>query len=217
MTALLRREGWEVNRKAVQRLWGEAGLQVRARKCRRRKAPGKHCHIKASHPREIWSYDFVKEWTKEGRPVRVLSVVDEFTRECLALAAGRSMKADDVIDVLEGLMWRHGSPTALRSDNGPEFVARSVQDWLHGGGVQTLYIAPGCPWENGFVESFHDKLRDELLDREIFGSLEECQVMLDNFREEYNTERPHMSLKYATPAEFARRSGSAMLSRDVQG
>ena len=145
MSAVLRAEGWEVNRKAVQRLWGQAGLQVKARRCPRRKVPGRHCHIRGCRPNEIWSYDFVRDRTKEGRPIRVLSVVDEYTRTCLALAVGRSMTAEDVVDVLEGLMWRHGTPTALRSDNGSEFVAQVVQDWLHGGGVQTLFIAPGCP------------------------------------------------------------------------
>lgn len=192
-----------MNRKAVQRLWALAGLNVPKRKCFRRPVPGKHSHLVASRPQEIWCYDFVQDRTKEGRTMRILNVVDEFTRECLAIEVDRRFTAEDVIDVLEVLVWRHGAPKYLRSDNGPEFVARVVQTWLKEARIQTLYIAPGCPWENGYAESFNGKFKDEFLDGELFGSFEECRFLSGRYLREYNYERPHSALGYETPAFFA--------------
>lgn len=203
MTVLLRRKGWEVNKKAVQRLWALAGLNVPKRKRIRRHPQGPYSHLKASRPREIWCYDFVQDRTKDGRAVRMLNVLDEYTRECLALEADRTFKAEDVIDVLEVLVWKYGAPTYLRSDNGPEFVAKKVKDWLAEAGIQTAYIEPGCPWENAHVESFNGKFRDECLDMEDLGSLEECQVLSARYKWDYNFVRPHSSIGNLPPAVFA--------------
>jgi putative transposase len=204
ITALLRREGQAVNAKRVQRVRRQAGLQVYRRQRKARRAGVSTAQRKrASQANDVWSWDFVEDQTERGSRFRVLTLLDEHTRECLAVHAAWSIRAVDVITVVEGAMARHGRPRHLRSDNGPEFIARAIQDWLQARGVKTIYITPGSPWENGHIESFHDKLRDECFNREIFGSLAEARVFIEQWRVEYNTERPHSSLGYWTPAEFA--------------
>ena len=186
-------------------------MQVPRKQHRRRRLPGggsqnscvRHRALRMNH---VWSYDFVAERTEDGRQLRLLVVIDEYTRECLAIEVGRSFRARNVIDVLQYVFAVRGTPEHLRSDNGPEFVARSVRRWLDQAGVGTLFIAKGSPWENGYVESFNGKLRDELLNRELFLSLEEARRVIDRWRLDYNHHRRHSTLDYETPAAFAARS-----------
>lgn len=205
ITALLRRDGWRVNRKRVQRLWRREGLKVPVAQPKRR-APGVASAAyprRATRPNEVWSYDFVHDQTADGRPLKWLPVVDEFTRECLALPVERRMNGTYAIGTLAGCVAKRGAPAYLRSDNGPEFIAGLVQQWLAASGIATLYIPPGCPWENPFSESFNGKLRDEFLEREEFTSLAEAKVLGVEHQQQYNHQRPHSSLDYQTPAEFA--------------
>ncbi|GAH32817.1 unnamed protein product [marine sediment metagenome] len=160
---------------------------------------------KAEYPNHVWSYDFVEDRTERGGKLRILVIIDEYTRECLAIRVAPSIPASVVVEVLEWLFLTRGVPSYLRSDNGPEFVARVVCQWLEASSCQTLFINPGSPWENGYIESFNDKLRDECLNREIFRNGAEAQTIVEAFRQEYNNYRPHSSLGYLTPAEFARR------------
>ena len=201
--------GWRVNRKRVHRLWKQEQMQVPRKQHRRRRLPGgsqNGCiRYRSTHRNHVWSYDFVSERTEDGRQLRLLVVIDEYTRECLAIEVGRSFTARDVIDVLQYLFAIRGAPRHLRSDNGPEFVAHSVHRWLSQAGVQTLFIAKGSPWENGYVESFNGKFRDELLNRELFLSLEEARHVIDCWRLDYNHQRRHSVLDYMTPAAFAAR------------
>jgi putative transposase len=215
VTALLRREGQEINAKRVQRVRRKEGLQV-SRKQRKLRRLGlstaeRQRAIEANH---VWSWDFVEDQTENGTRFRVLTLIDEHTRECLAVHVDWSIRAVDVITVVEAAMARYGVPTHLRSDNGPEFIAYAIQDWLKSKNVKTIYITPGSPWENAYIESFHDKLRDECLNREIFGSLWEARVVIEQWRLYYNAERPHSSLGYQTPTEFAGRAigGSGLRS-----
>jgi transposase InsO family protein len=204
ITALLRREGLKINAKRVQRLRRLEGTQVRRKQKRmRRVGPQQSERLRATKPREVWSWDFVEDQTENGTRFRILTVIDECTRECLALHVAWSIRAIDAITVIEAAIARYGAPEYLRSDNGPEFIAYAIQDWLAQRQIKTLYIRPGSPWENGHIESFHDKLRDELLNRELFGTLAEARVILESWRVEYNEERPHSSLGYQTPEEFA--------------
>jgi len=206
ITAKLRQKGWTVNPKRVQRLWRTEGLQVPYRR-KRQKAAGtaeNSCAVKkAERINHVWTYDFVSDQTADGRPLKLLTVLDEFTRESLALEVGRSLKAQEVINVLDYLFLVRGVPAALRSDNGPEFIARKIKTWLKNQQVQTLYIEPGRPWENGYIESFNGKLRDELLNRELFYNVKEAKVLVEQWRLEYNHHRPHSGLGYQTPAAFA--------------
>jgi len=160
---------------------------------------------KAEYPNHVWSYDFVEDRTERGGKLRILVIIDEYIRECLAIRVKPSIPALAVIEVLEWLFLTRGVPKYIRSDNGPEFVSRAVCQWLENSGCQTLFIKPGSPWENGYIESFNDKLRDECLNREIFRNGKEAQAIVEAFRQEYNNYRPHSSLGYLTPAEFARR------------
>lgn len=204
--ALLRREGVAVNVKRVHRLWQQAGLKVvRAKGERERTGTGRNgCSIRrAERPNDVWSYDFVHDETSDGRKLKILVVVDEFTRVCLRIEVGRSMTAKTVVRVLAELVQIHGEPRAIRSDNGSEFTAGAVKEWLGAAGIRTLYIEPGSPWENGYCESFNSRLRAELLDRELFRTLIEAQVLTERHRLRHNHERPHSSLDYKTPAEFA--------------
>jgi transposase InsO family protein len=204
----LRQEGLRVNPKRVQRLWREEGLKVPRKQCKKRRlgtSENGSQRLKATRPNEVWSYDFVSDQTNDGRRLRFLCVVDEFTRECLALEVRRSFRGKDVIAVLAGLVALRGAPAHLRSDNGPEFVAKAVQVWLKAHAVGPLYIAPGSPWENAYVESFNSRLRDEHLNREEFASLLEAQVLAAGWRRDYNEARPHSSLEYLAPAVFAAR------------
>ncbi len=206
MWALLRAEVWEVNRKRVYRLWRQEGLKVpqKQRKKRRLGTSENGCARKrAERPNQVWAWDFIHNRTADGKPLKWLSIVDEHTRECLALVVARSITVETALDVLAELFRTRGVPEHLRSDNGPEFIAKAMRQWLSRVGVSTLYIEPGAPWENGDAESFHSRLRDELLDREEFTSLAEARAMAARWREEYNHRRPHSSLGYQTPAAFA--------------
>jgi putative transposase len=206
ITVLLRREGFRVNKKRVHRIWKSEGLGLpRRRPKRRRMGPTGEIVNKAEYPNHVWSYDFVEDRTERGGKLRILAIIDEYTRECLAIRVAPSIPASGVVEVLEWLFLTHGVPKYLRSDNGPEFVARAVCQWLGSSGCQTLFINPGSPWENGYIESFFDKLRDECLNREVFRNGQEAQAIVENWRQEYNNYRPHSSLDYLTPAEFARR------------
>jgi putative transposase len=206
ITALLRAEGWGVNRKRVYRLWRQEGLKVPA-KTRKHKRLGdseSSCiRRRAEHINHVWTYDFVADQTEDGRRLKMLVVLDEYTRENLTIEVARSLKAPDVIATLEYLFAVRGAPEYLRSDNGPEFVAEAVRQWLKDSGVKTLYIAPGSPWENAYIESFNSRLRDELLNAEVFGNLREAKALVEDYRRRYNHHRPHSSLNYATPAAFA--------------
>jgi transposase InsO family protein len=203
--AVLRREGVAVNRKRIYRLWRREGLDVPRRTKRKRCRPGPTLPQQASSPDHVWTYDFVEDATTNGRKLRILTVVDEFTRECRAIAVNRRFPARQVIAVLRELFARHGRPAYLRSDNGPEFIAQALRRWLSLRGTETLYIAPGSPWQNGHGESFNGKLRDECLNREVFVSVAEAQVTVEAYRRHYNTERPHSSLDYRTPEAFRAR------------
>ena len=204
--SLLRREGWRVNRKRIYRLWRAEGLKV-PQKQRKRRYLGHSANGCARHRAErkdhVWAWDFIHDRTAEGRPLKWLSIVDEYTRECLALEVGRGLTADRVIEVLSELFAVRGVPEYIRSDNGPEFIAAAIRSWLTQAGVEALYIEPGSPWENGYAESFHSRLRDELLNGEEFTTLAEARALSTAWRLEYNHRRPHSSLGYRTPAEFA--------------
>jgi transposase InsO family protein len=206
ITAKLRQEGWNVNHKRVQRIWQKEGLQMPyRRKFKKAKgSPENSCTVKkAEHINHVWTYDFMSDQTEDGRKLKFLTVLDEFTRESLTIEVGRSIKAKDVIAVLEYLFLVRGIPGFIRSDNGPEFIADAIKKWLGEKNVQTLYIEPGSPWENGYIESFNGKFRDEVLNMEIFHSVKEAKVIAESWRLEYNNHRPHSSLGYMTPAEFA--------------
>lgn len=199
--ALLVRAGELVNPKRVYRVWKQSGLQRPQRRRKPRHKRAGSVPLLAAYPNHVWTYDFMED-AAAGRKLRLLTIVDEFTRESLEIAVGRSMPGKAVIVVLAGLFAERGMPAYLRSDNGPEFVAAAVKDWLKGCGVQTHYIDPGSPWQNAYGESFNDKLRDECLNLEWFHSLAEARVIVQRWRQHYNQERPHSSLGYQTPAEF---------------
>ncbi len=206
ITALLRREGWRVNAKRVARIWREQGLKVPRRQPKRRRlwlADGSCVRRRAERPNHVWSYDFVFDRTHDGRPIRMLVIVDEYTRECLAIDVARTLRSEQVLERLFDLFLRRGTPDSIRSDNGAEFTATAVRDWLGKIGVKTLYIEPGSPWENGYVESFNGKLRDELLNGELFYTLQEAQILIERWRRDYNEIRPHSSLGYRPPAPEA--------------
>jgi putative transposase len=206
ITALLKAEGFRVNHKRVERIWRQEGLKVPKKQPKRGRLwfnDGSCVRRRAEYPNHVWSYDFVFERTHDNKPLRILTIVDEYTRECLALNSDRKITSEDVIHTLTGLFIQRGTPVYLRSDNGPEFTAKAIRDWLERLKVQTLFIEPGCPWENGYVESFNGKLRDELLNREIFYTLTEAEVLLERWRIHYNTKRPHSALQYRPPAPEA--------------
>jgi transposase InsO family protein len=203
ITALLRGEGWRVNHKRVERIWRREGLKVPAKQPKRGRLwinDGSCIRLRAAWPNHVWSYDFVMDRTHDGRAFRMLTVIDEFTRQCLAIPVERKLDSESVLDCVAELFVKHGPPDHIRSDNGAEFTAHVVRKWLGRIGVKTLYIEPGSPWENGYNESFNGKLRDELLNGEIFYSLKEAQVMIERWRHHYNTVRPHSALGYRPPA-----------------
>ena len=203
IAALLRRAGWWVNDKRVERIWRREGLKVPVRQPKRARLwlnDGSCTRLRAERANHVWSYDFVEERTHDRRRFRLLNIIDEFTHECLAIRVSRQLKSIDVIDVLSDLFILRGVPGHIRSDNGPEFVARAVQDWIGAVGAKTAYIMPGSPWENGFVESFNARLRDELLDGEIFYTLREAQIVIESWRRHYNAVRPHAAIGYQAPA-----------------
>jgi putative transposase len=203
IAALLRHAGWLVNDKRVERIWRREGLKVPKKQPKRGRlwlTDGSCVRLRPQRRNHVWSYDFVEDRTHDGRKYRMLNVLDEFTHECLAIRVARKLKAIDVIDVLSDLFILRGVPGHIRSDIGPEFVATAVRGWIEAVGAKTAYIEPGSPWENGFIESFNARLRDELLEGEIFYSLKEAQIVIESWRRHYNTVRPHESLGYRTPA-----------------
>jgi putative transposase len=205
--ALLRREGWEVNKKRVHRLWKEADLKVPAGRRRKRQRLGSSengvARRRAEYLGHLWSYDFAMDATEDGRRLKMMPVVDEYSRECLALEVERSITSEEVVKTLDRLFAERGAPRFIRSDNGPEFIAQAVKRWLAASGVETLYIEPGAPWENAYSETFISRMRDELLDREEFANLNEAKVLAEDYRDHYNHHRPHGALGYLTPVEFA--------------
>lgn len=207
VTELLRRKGWNVNHKRVERLWRQEGLKVPQKQPKRRRLwwnDGSCVRLRPAYRDHVWSYDFVHHRTHDGRAFRLLTLMDEYTRECLAIDVARRLTSEDVLERLSDLFVRRGVPDYLRSDNGPEFTASKVREWVKRVEVKTLFIEPGSPWENGYIESFNGKLRDELLNREIFDTLLEAKVLIERWRVEYNTVRPHSSLGYRPPAPEAR-------------
>lgn len=210
ITVMLKREGRPMNRKRVQRLWQLAGLQVPKKKRRkriwRREEPWPDRGRCKNH---VWTVDFLFDRTANGKSIKVLSVIDEFTRECVALPCARSMNAQDVARVLDRAAKERGAPAYVRSDNGPEFISIALREWASTSDAQMRYIKPGSPWQNGCVESFHDKLRDEFLQMEVLATVAEARVLLEDWRVKYNQIRPHMSLGYLTPEEFVATSCGA--------
>ena len=203
--AILRREGWACNRKRVQRLWRDEGLRLPTKARRRRRGPRMPGHLVADHPDQVWAIDFVSDRTADGRPIKILTVTDEHTREALATPVARRMGADDTVTTLEQIVERRGrAPALIRCDNGPEFISQALRDWCRFNDSKPGYIEPGAPWQTPFVESFNGHLRRELLEMESFNSLFEAQLLLDDWRQQYNHYRPHQSLNYMTPAEYAR-------------
>ena len=219
VTALLHAAGWSVNHKRVERIWRREGLKVPQKQPKRGRLwlnDGSCIRLRPEYPGHVWAYDFVEGRTHDGRKFRILTIIDEASRECLALIVARRLNHEDVLAALADLFIERGPPAHIRSDNGSEFIATAVQEWLGKVGVKTLYIAPGSPWENGYNESFNGSLRDELLNGEIFYSLAEAKVLIEAWRRHYNTVRPHSSLGYRPPAPEAATpplpvSGSASL------
>ncbi len=207
ITALLKQEGWQVNHKRVERIWRMEGLKVPQKQPKRGRLwlnDGSCVRLRPQHKDHVWSYDFVMARTSNGRSFRILTLIDEYTRECLATMVARKIASQDVIDQLFNLFILKGIPEHIRSDNGAEFTAREIRNWLSRLGVKTLFIEPGSPWENGYIESFNGKLRDELLNGEIFTTLIEAKVLIEQWRREYNQVRPHSSLGYRPPAPEAK-------------
>jgi putative transposase len=203
ITVILRQEGWRVNIKRVHRIWREEGLKVPKKQPKRARlwlADGSTVRLRPERPNHVWSYDFVMDRTRDGRGIKMLTVVDEYTRECLAIEVKRRMTSIEVIETLSGLFLKRGCPEHIRSDNGPEFIALALRRWFESLMISPLYIQPGSPWENGYIESFNGKLRDEFLNGEIFYTLLEAQVLIERWRRYYNTKRPHSSLGYQPPA-----------------
>lgn len=206
IAAMLRRDGWDVNHKRVHRLWRREGLKIPAKQPKRRRlwlSDGSCIRLRPEYRNHVWSYDFVHDRTSNGRAIRMLNIIDEYTRECLVIEVRRKQNSKSVMDVLSQLFLERGMPAYIRSDNGPEFIAEALREWLDKYEIGPLFIEPGSPWENGYIESFNGKLRDELLNREIFDTMHEARVLIENWRWEYNTERPHSSLNYRPPAPEA--------------
>jgi putative transposase len=200
---LLQQAGWEIGLSVVERIWRREGLKVPKKQPKRRRLwlnDGSCIRLRPERPGHVWSYDFVEDITQNGRKYRMLNIIDEFSRECLAMVPQRRFRSDDVLAVLADLFIEHGPPEHIRSDNGPEFAAKAVRHWLARVGVRTLFIEPGSPWENGYIESFNARLRDELLNGEIFYTLAEVRVITGWWREHYNKIRPHSALGYRPPA-----------------
>ncbi len=207
ITALLLEKGWIVNHKRVERIWRREGLKVPKKQPKRGRLwlnDGSCIRLRPEHKDHVWSYDFVASRTADGRAFKILTILDEYTRECPAILVGRRLTSEDVIDQLFNLFVLRGIPEHIRSDNGPEFTAKAIRKWLARIGANALFIEPGSPWENGYIESFNGKMRDELLNREIFTTLTEAKVLIAGWRREYNQVRPHSSLGYRPPAPEAK-------------
>jgi transposase InsO family protein len=203
ITALLRMEGFRVNYKRVERIWRKSGLKVPQKQRKRGRLwlnDGSCIRLRAEFANHVWSYDFVMDRTSDGKALRYLNIIDEYTRECLAILVERSLKAQEVSDVLFYLFNTRGMPLHIRSDNGSEFIEKHLRAWLKNIGVRTTYIEPGSPWENGYIESFNGKMRDELLNGEVFDTLDEAKVLAEKWRIHYNCFRPHSSRCYLPPA-----------------
>ncbi len=206
ITAILKSEGWRVNHKRVERIWRAEGLKVPGKQPKRGRLwlnDGSCIRLRPEHKDHVWSYDFVTARTSDGKAFRILTLIDEYTRECLAMVVKRRITSQDVLDQLYMLFLVRGVPEHIRSDNGPEFTSKAVRGWLYNLGVKALFIAPGSPWENGYIESFNGKLRDEFLNGEVFSTLKEAQILIDWWRKEYNQVRPHSALQYRPPAPQA--------------
>lgn len=206
VAAILRQEGFEINTKRVYRIWRQEGLKVPDKQPKRARlwlADGSTIRLKPEYPNHVWTYDFVMDRTQDGRAIKMLTLVDEFSRECLAIEVRRRITSKEVIEVLGNLFLERGCPTHIRSDNGPEFIAEELREWFKMLEIAPLYIQPGSPWENGFIESFNGKFRDEFLNGEIFYTLFEAKVLIERWRRHYNTKRPHSSLGYQPPAPEA--------------
>lgn len=202
IAVLLHREGWKVNHKRIERIWRQQGLKVPQKQPKRKRLylnDGSCIRLRPLYPNHVWSYDFVADRLSSGKAIRMLTVIDEYTRKCLTIRVAYQLKSDDVLDVISTLFLSEGIPEYIRSDNGSEFTAKILQDWLKGLGVKTAYIEPGSPWENGFNERFNGSLRDECLNREYFHTLQEARVIIGEWVNEYNHIRPHSSLNYRPP------------------
>ncbi len=203
VTGLLRNSGWHVNHKRVERIWRREGLKVPPKQKKKGRLwlnDGSCIRLRPEYPNHVWSYDFVQDRTHDGRAYRTLNIIDEFTKEALMIRVDRKLNSTDVVDALTDLFILRGPPAYIRSDNGPEFVAQKVRDWIGAVGAKTAYIEPGSPWENGYCESFNARFRDELLNGEIFYSIKEAQIIIEQWRRYYNTIRPHSALNYRPPA-----------------
>ena len=216
ITPMLRDEGWNVSRDRVERIWRREGLKVPAKQKPRGRLwlnDGSCIRLRPTHRNHVWSYDFVHHATHDGRTLRLLTLLDEFSRESLAIEVRRRFSGAEVIEGLSDVMLIHGIPEHIRSDNGPEMTSKRVRNWLEQIGSQTLFIEPGSPWENGYNESFNGKLRDELLNGEIFYSLKEAKIIIEQWRQHYNTKRPHSSLGYRPPAPATQSSKTIQLQQ----
>lgn len=203
ITAMLRGRGYHINHKRVYRIWRSLGLKVPQKQPKRRRLwlnDGSCIRLRAEHPNHVWSYDFVETRTSKGRKIKILNIIDEYTRECLASHPAFRIRSEDVKNILRDVMRKKGTPEYLRSDNGSEFIAKHLREWLSEMEVAPMYIMPGSPWENGYVESFNGTMANELLNREVFDSLHEAKVLLERWVREYNTKRPHSALGYRPPA-----------------
>lgn len=214
---MLRKEGWQVNHKRVERIWRSEGLKVPQNQPKRGRLwlnDGSCVRLRPERKDHVWAYDFVTDRTHDVRPFRLLTLVDEYTRECLSIDVARRMSSDDVLERLSWMFVTRGVPDHIRSDNGPEFTAKVVREWLARVRVKTVFIEPGSPWENGYVESFNGRLRDELLNGEIFYTVKEAKVLIEQWRIHYSTVRPHSALGYRPPAPEAivQPAGSATLA-----
>ena len=206
ITAMLKDKGWRVNHKRVERIWRREGLRVPGKQSKRGRLwlnDGSCIRLSPEHKDHVWSYDFVMNRTANGKAFKILNIIDEYSRECLATLVDRKIKSDDVINQLFNLFVFRGLPEHIRSDNGPEFTAKAVRRWLYQLGVKTLFIEPGSPWENGYIESFNGKMRDELLNREMFFTIDEAKALINQWRREYNQVRPHSALRYRPPVPEA--------------
>ena len=203
VTALLWQEGWKISPSRVERIWKQEGLKVPQKQPKRGRLwlhDGSCVRLRATHKNHVWSWDFVMDRTDDGRVIKILTLIDEYTKEALAVYPARRIRANDVIDIFADVMVERGVPEYIRSDNGPEMIAKVLRNWLARVGTKTAYIMPGSPWENGYCESFNGKLRNELLDGEIFYTLREAQVIIEQWRWHYNRIRPHSALGYRPPA-----------------
>ena len=203
---LLREAGWSVSDGRIERLWRREGLKVPPKQPKKGRLwlnDGSCVRLRTQYRNHVWSYDFVHGRTDDGRPFRTLNIIDEYSRECLTIKVERKLNSTNVIDALTDLFILRGPPAYIRSDNGPEFVAQAVRDWIAAVGAKTAYIEPGSPWENGYCESFNGRFRDELLNGEVFYTLREAQIIIEKWRKHYNTKRPHSALGYRPPAPEA--------------